>query len=130
MQTPSQRKRPGGGRAGPAGLGDGGGGGGGGEGWGKGLALERRRREWAQLGENRDTRTGACTDISPTSLHNEEQGRSRCRYGIPPEDALKQAGARLECPTINDLPARARLPPPPARAASSHSPGTMTRRSG
>src|SRR3989454_5561776 len=119
-------------RVGPGGARGGGGGGGpNGGGGGRVRPLSARPgREWAQLGENRDTRTGACTDISPTSLHNEEQGRSRCRYGIPPEDALKQAGARLECPTINDLPARARLPPPPARAASSHSPGTMTRRSG
>src|SRR2546427_11378093 len=73
MPTPSQRTRREGGGACRAGLRRGGWGGGGGEGWGKGLALERRRREWAQLGENRGTRAGACTDISPTSLHNEER---------------------------------------------------------
>ena len=33
----------------------------------------RPGREWAQLGENRGTRTGACTDISPTSLHNRKE---------------------------------------------------------
>ena len=37
---------------------------------GEGSGLERASaREWAQSGENRGTRTGACTDISPTSLH-------------------------------------------------------------
>ena len=50
---------------------------------GKSLALERRRREWAQLGEKRGTRTGACTDISRTSLHNQKERGSQCTSEIP-----------------------------------------------
>ena len=44
------------------------------------VALERPSgREWAQLGENRGTRAGACPDISPTSLHNRKQHVPWCR---------------------------------------------------
>src|SRR5947209_19634774 len=79
MPTPSLRSGAAGGRACRAGLREGGWRWRRGEGWGKGLALERRRREWAQLGENRGTRIGACTDISPTSLHKRKQHVPWCR---------------------------------------------------
>ena len=47
------------------------------------VALERPSgREWAQLGEDRCTRTSACTDISPTSLHSRERCQNQCRVEI------------------------------------------------
>ena len=95
------------------------------------VPLERPRgREW---GWERYRCAGAPIARAPISLHLLAQPGAQQKavqvWNPAQRMVSKQAGARLECPTINDLPAWA-PPPPPARAASSHSPGTMTRRSG
>ena len=41
-----------------------------------------RRREWAPLGEDRGTRTGAGTDISPTSLHSGNRSKTGAESDI------------------------------------------------
>ncbi len=98
------------------------------------VPLERPRgREW---GWERYRCAGAPIARAPISLHLLAQPGAQQKavqvWNPAQRMVSKQAGARLECPTINDLPAWAPpLPPsPPAPAASSHSPGTMTRRSG
>ena len=72
------------------------------------------------VGENRGTRAGACTDISPTSLHNEEQGggsarvltRSRMRrHWCLGGRRRSGAGSRGWWPGSQALAEQANLPP-------------------
>jgi len=64
-----------------------------GAGWGL-WPLSARQGANGPIGGGSGTRTSACTDISPTSLHDQEQPVSQCRCGF----VLKQVGV---------------LPPPP-----------------